>query len=176
MSYHPPYAYHPGIAHPRPERPPPITGRSYPITITTHLARLPHGQLLPNRCGQLHASYASRYPHHYRSGTRQGYLYRQALRVNYQPRDLYPGRTDIKQEQINRPAPTYASGPKLNEIAQRYNQIQAQISYMDPLLSDFINIDVPRLLTIARAAYALQNAHNAESYRQALGQISAALK
>lgn len=77
--------------------------------------------------------------------------------------------------QVNRPAPVYASGPAINEIEQRWRNIQATITLVDPLLADLVNVDMPRLLTIAKAAYALRTATNAESYRQAISSLNASL-
>lgn len=78
-------------------------------------------------------------------------------------------------EIINRPAPTYATGPILNPIAQRWMALRGNSDYYNPDLVDFLERDVTRLMTIARAAYALQSANNAEKYRAATQQLMAAL-
>lgn len=79
-------------------------------------------------------------------------------------------------QHIGRPAPTYTSGPTLNEIAQRWLALRGSYASMDAGLADFLERDVARLLQIARAAYAMQAANNAEKYRQATAQLMSALR
>lgn len=79
--------------------------------------------------------------------------------------------------QINRPAPTYSAGPTVNEIDQRWRALRSSMPLnVNPAINDFLDRDVARLMTIARAAYALSAATNAESYRQATQQLMSALR
>lgn len=94
----------------------------------------------------------------------------------YDPARLLPGNTNVKQEQINTPAKIYNSSPKINEIEQRWNNIRATTTMIDQNVNDFLQIDVARLMAIAKAAYAMQAANNAESYRQAVNNLQAILR
>lgn len=47
---------------------------------------------------------------------------------------------------------------------------------IDQSVNDFLQIDVSRLIAIAKAAYQLRSASNAEAYRQAVETLNAVLK
>jgi len=87
------------------------------------------------------------------------------------PHDFLPGRTDIKQEQINTTPPIYTSGPTLNDMEQRWHTTLAGAPYMSPEMKQLLYVDMTKLIAVAKAAHSLKTSTNAESYRQALANL-----
>jgi hypothetical protein len=96
--------------------------------------------------------------------------------VSYDASKLYPGGTDVVPGYVNRPGTTYSSGAEINQIEQRWHNVIAQTTFIDQATNDFLQIDVARLMTIARAAAAMKSAKNAEEYRVAVAQLMASLR
>ncbi len=96
--------------------------------------------------------------------------------ANYAAGPTYPGIAAGHQQQINTPTPIYASGPAINAIEQRWMTLRGNYGVLDPALIDFLERDVARLLSIAKAAAALEQAKNAEQYRQATQQVLSAVR
>lgn len=95
----------------------------------------------------------------------------------YDPNRLYPGSVSPDRPDINRPARTQTSSGTLGQIEARYFAARdSEVLALDPALHSFIDVDVARLLGIARAAHAWSTANNAEKHRQAAEQIVASLR
>ena len=91
---------------------------------------------------------------------------------NYRPEQLLPGGASPDRPDIARSAPVNVSIIESRWLALR----QSNVIAVDPAMHLFIEVDVPKLLSIARAAKQWANANNAEKSRQGAELIYAALR